>query len=186
MKTESILFLDVDGVLNSQVWYRSKEFNELWKARRPFTEDWELEAFDPKAISVLNTILDTFPELQIVVSSTWRLSHTPEQLAAIMTVQGFKHSERMRGHTGSHGYYMSKARGIPSNQNSRGLEIAEWLDTFVKHPYRFVIIDDDSDMWELREHFVHTRNSIGLCEQHLEKIAEVLNKPAITTVWLTH
>ena len=79
MKTESILFLDVDGVLNSQVWYRSKEFNELWKARRPFTEDWELEAFDPKAISVLNTILDTFPELQIVVSSTWRLSHTPEQ-----------------------------------------------------------------------------------------------------------
>ena len=63
----SMLFLDIDGVLNSQT-YITKKHNETGKCLGGST----VEMLDPDAISELNRIIDR-TSAEIVLSSTWRM-----------------------------------------------------------------------------------------------------------------
>ena len=55
-----IIFLDIDGVLNSDIYYRKVDRS---------VKDWT--RFDPKAVELINKLIDEF-SAKIVVSSTWR------------------------------------------------------------------------------------------------------------------
>ena len=63
-----IIFLDIDGVLNSELWYKEVKYANL-----------EEKHFSPALVENLNTITDQ-TGAKIVVSSSWRKNKTLEQL----------------------------------------------------------------------------------------------------------
>ena len=62
-----IIFLDIDGVLNHDQWYVSKEYQTLYQ-----NEDNELD-IDPKCAERINKICEQ-TGAKIVISSDWRIS----------------------------------------------------------------------------------------------------------------
>lgn len=81
-----IIFLDFDGVLNSEVWMKSRfdiiDNNDI-DSQYPFYE------IDPNAIKNLNRIIEE-TGAKVVVSSTWRHGRTPEELSRILEFHNFK------------------------------------------------------------------------------------------------
>ena len=62
-----IIFLDIDGVLNHDQWYVSKEYQAIYQ-----NEDNELD-IDPKCAERINKICEQ-TDAKIVISSDWRIS----------------------------------------------------------------------------------------------------------------
>jgi hypothetical protein len=102
---------------------------------------------DPVCVASLNKI--TFATgAEIVVSSTWRM----QGLDAI------RHNLFLWGVLKTP---IDVTPRLQSDSATRGSEIRQWL---VEHPgtNRFVILDDDADMDDLREHLVKCDTNIGL------------------------
>ena len=97
-------------------------------------------------IHVLNEIAAR-GEAGVVVSSTWRHGKTVAELQAMLDAEGF--TGRVLDKTPS---------DIPGA--SRGEEIAVWLKAHAVDGY--VILDDHSDVGELRTHLVQTHPAHGL------------------------
>lgn len=154
-----ILFLDIDGVLNSESW-----FTLLFEQRGqgPTTMN-EHEALDPKAIAALNEITDA-TGARIVLSSTWRLvSDFPARVKGLHA-QGIK--APIIGRTPS-----------LMDPNVRGHEIAAWLMTQVEWPEGIAILDDDTDMAHLMPWLVRTGYDTGLVHAQIPTVVDMLNRP---------
>jgi hypothetical protein len=156
-----ILFLDFDGVLNSS------QFNKamiMWGHR---TRGGRIKEFCEIAASNLNQILTDVPDVQIVVSSSWRIGETLEGLRNILEMQAMVPRERVIGMTPSH--YLGEVNAAQGGTD-RGLEIQQWLND---HPYdgetRFVILDDNSDMAHLMDNLVQTDWDHGLQLSHAKE-----------------
>jgi len=147
-----LIFLDFDGVLNSTQFFIMRE--EQW---RNGTAD--LDELCSICISNLNHILDEIEDVQIVISSTWRVGKSTEQLQDILERNGFKYKERVIGCTPCHGY-----------QDIRGEEIQEWLDKTNIDVDDFVILDDDEDMGKLMSHLFKTNAKHGLSLETAQQI----------------
>lgn len=164
-----IIFLDIDGVLNSVV--------------APLGEkdpDYPLiEHIDYERVVVFNEILRRLGNARIVLSSYWRLSHR-SQLAAIferwdvplwfsITPRDVFASKQVLGYTEA---------GC-----SRALEIKAWLDSN-GNPSSYIILDDNWIIEEegeyggitepLREHFYRVGD--GLTEWDIDKIVGLAEK----------
>lgn len=181
-----IIFLDIDGVLNSEDWYRKRHEEapqHEQSAQYPFYE------FDPELVSNLNLIIQK-TEAKVVVSSTWRIGREIADLQAILESVGF--IGEVIDKTKSF-YLKGESYTIP-----RGCEIAEWLDNrgnyrrinWSKEKQReciekalaknYIILDDDSDMLlKQREHFVHTTWKSGLSLELAEKAIGILNSDPV-------
>lgn len=132
----NIIFLDIDGVLNS-------------KSGTNISEKFGL---DDKLIANLKHIIDSVPNTKIVISSTWRAFeydelHTSAEIPwrTILTHKlGFTNiSDVIIGDTP---FFMD------NDKNRRGREIKHWLDEnrIDKKVNQFVIIDDEiSDITEI-------------------------------------
>lgn len=178
-----IIFLDIDGVLNSQLWYtKRRNYNHTEISKHyPYYE------FDPDAISQLNRIVKE-TNAKIVISSTWRIGRTIEELQDILNNVGFEGD--VIDITISFG-------GIKGYTIPRGCEIEHWLESKnfqrinwskeVQSDYieksgvsNYIILDDDSDMlYEQREHFIQTTNNTGLDKKIADKAIDTLNKSLI-------
>ena len=146
-----IIFLDIDGVLNHQLFYEKMRQSETYKEiEHP---DCDL---DPETIELLNGLLET-TGAKVVISSTWRKGTTIEELQAILEKAGFK------------GEIIGKTP-IGCNNCCRGDEIYRWIkdnDKLLGKPYyefkEYVIFDDDSDMLlSQRANFIHIDSHCGL------------------------
>ncbi len=145
-----VLFLDIDGVLNSDLWYKS---NEKKLKKYPYDQ------FDPRCVKLLNAILENI-NAEIVVSSTWRLKYTLEELNAIFKEVGIQQS--ILDYT--------PVLTIDNNFILRGNEILKWCQD---NQYRlgiryleykdFAILDDITEMlyWQ-KDYFFKTDRYIGL------------------------
>lgn len=148
-----ILFLDLDGVVNHQEFYRRRANDEVLK-----NLPYPLCEFDPLVVNRINYILDETNNSKLVVSSSWRFD---KHLQNIFDNVGFKH--KIYDITP---YGMGKCRGY---------EIQEWLNNH-KDTTNYVIIDDDSDILkEQRKHFIHTSELNGLTEKLTKKAIKILN-----------
>lgn len=157
-----VLFLDIDGVLNSE--QSAVYYNRL------NVENGGLTDFPcPIAKSNLHSILEEFPDLKIVVSSVWRLGETLESMRGVLASYAMVKPERVIGTTPC-------IRKEGGGSVPRGLEIQAWLD---RHPEveRFVIVDDDSDMAHLMDHFVKTSWRHGLMRKDAIQIIDKLYLP---------
>lgn len=149
MKT---IFLDVDGVLNSQ---QDSVSNNV---RGTF----DYEGLSRIGIGLLR-LLCKLTGAKIVVSSTWR-SDGKEAIMGAFEVCGWR------------GILMNKVivGTTPSLPGVRGLEIQEWLESTPSCD-SYVILDDDSDMLESQQdHFVHTDNVIGFTLYDMVKAMDIL------------
>lgn len=174
----NIIFLDIDGVLNSNDWYKRR--GEATTLPHP------LDDIDPECVKHLNKIIEE-TEAKVVVSSTWRLGHTIEGLQNILEKIDFK--GELVGVTPHLG-------GIEGYTIPRGCEIERWLKEHGKFQRinwsiktqreyveksivkNYVILDDDSDMLLCqREHFVKTSWKDGLNEKLALQCIEILKTP---------
>lgn len=157
---DKFIFLDIDGVLNSEQFYEEKtqkeRFEELWKE---FEDDiaYMLSNIDLKAVELLNKLTDA-TKAKIVVSSSWRRC---SYLQDIFNYAGIK--EPIFGKTP---YLDSRYRGG---------EISEWLKD-IKEPYKYVILDDDNDVLEEQlNNLVQTDWKEGLTDKDINKAIKILS-----------
>lgn len=147
-----IIFLDIDGVLNSHQWIEANQ--HLFDNSQLFTHS----NVDETAVARLQRIVDA-TSAEVVVSSTWRRFKSRVQLQQMLRNHGFK------------GFI----NGVtPILNTKRGHEIQAWIDE--NGPIEsFAIIDDDSDMVHLMDKLVQTTFDSGLQDEHVEKAISILN-----------
>jgi hypothetical protein len=175
-----VIFLDIDGVLNSNDWYTNRKKNNL-------TEQYPLTEFDPKAVERLNRIiLET--GAKIVVSSSWRAGRSVNELQDLLISVGVIGEVVGKTNRLTHDTY-----NIP-----RGCEIDYWLKlqglfqriNWSKEEQQknidkakvknYIILDDDSDMlYSQKEHFVHTDNLYGLTDEDVDNSISILRKSLV-------
>lgn len=150
--SEKVLFLDFDGVINSQALFKMQSRKTLDERNgMPVNQ-----SLCPVLCSNLQYIIDKTPGLKIVISSTWREIFSLVWLQDKLKSMGVD-SSVVIGVTPS----MMSGRGF--SRADRGEEIQDWLD---KHPEftTFVILDDNfiGGRMEERGKVVHTEWEIGL------------------------
>ena len=168
------VFLDVDGVLNSDEYFERRERTAKEHRKEGFLR--REDDLDPVACTLANGII-TRCNLQVVLSSTWR-SHGLELVGPMFVDKGL--TAPLIGKT-PHIGPVEAGSNYKRSETQRGLEIewwlvenvlrSEWADT------RIVILDDDSDMSRLMPWFVHTPWPDGLQPKHEALIAAVLERP---------
>lgn len=158
-----VLFLDIDGVLNSiQSAIMFQKIRDSGKVSPKF-EIFGEDGLCPVATSNLEHIVSEVPDLKIVISSTWRLGASLKDLKKICSFSE-KVSECVIDST-------PVIKDAP-----RGEEIAYWLRQ-TRHKVRaYAVVDDDSDMDAVEDNFFQTDNKDGLMYTLAQEIIEHLNK----------
>jgi hypothetical protein len=161
-----VLFLDIDGVLNSsQHFKRTTELrNKTSKLGLDYQDSEWLTNIDPICTNYLKQLMRMIPDLNIVISSTWRKSHPiglfKKNLSEMLSIS----PDRI----------LDKTPSLHGDGQVRGDEIQDWLNN---HPEvtKFAILDDDSDMAHLKDKLFKTTWEHGLQMEHIQNIARYLN-----------
>ena len=153
-----VIFLDIDGVLNSS------------RTAVAFGKDW-LRKFDPVSVQMLHRVVSN-ADAKIVISSTWRLFDGWREVIIGSLIEAGWPTDN----TGSIIYSRTTTdtdEWILNTEKSRGEEIAEWLD---EHPefIDYIIIDDDNDMLDSQlSRFIHCDRDIGFGYKQWQQIKEI-------------
>lgn len=150
------IFLDIDGVLNSA---------NFVKAEYEVGRGGGLIGIDPKAIKLLEELIE-LSDARIVISSSWRIGRTLEELKQIFRNVNFKYVDNIVGATSTKNEFGNEYR-------PRGWQIEKYL---FEHPEfkHAVILDDDSDMDSLMFLLVQTTFESGLQSEHITECLEKL------------
>jgi hypothetical protein len=167
-----VIFLDVDGVLNSvrSMIALHDEYKASWAASDKETVKNKLlrNHVDPIAVKLFNRITDHNPDVAYVISSShrklYKLKHLEEH------IRGLGITGPVLGSTGS------DPRGF------RGNEIRNWLvhNNSDKHITHYVIVDDSDDMTDAQKshHFVRTSNDDGMSYANYKEILKINTDPS--------
>jgi hypothetical protein len=147
-----LIFLDVDGVFVTGD-YIIERYNITGKPSG--------HVFDPKSIERFNRVIRE-TDAKVVVSSTWRMGRTIDELQTLFDSKGFVGIEVV-------GKTEFTSHGI------RGKEIQTYLNNMDVKPSKFVILDDDADMEHLMPYLFKTDFSTGLTDEVTENIIKYLN-----------
>ena len=147
-----VIFLDIDGVLNSAVYDRTKH--------------WEDCNIDQTRLPILRSIIDR-TGTEVVLSSSWRIHLDDDCQPCTPTGEGMMRIFRDGG---------IRIIGKTPNGEKRAAEIRAWLEA---HPdtEAFVILDDIFfGGGELQENLVRTNYHIGrgLEQSHADKAVGIL------------
>ncbi len=148
---EKVIFLDVDGVLNSDKTTRTTKNGYTFIGNRK--------------IKNLRRIIEA-TGAQVVLSSDWRYDRNDPVLNEDFLELK---NELLRNHIHIYGFTPE----LPSAH--RGEEISEWLKD---HPEvsNFVILDDRTDIEPNKDHWVRTVMSRGLCKEEADDAIMILMK----------
>lgn len=161
-----IIFLDFDGVLNHEQFYVRRHADDF----KGYGE-YPVCEFDYKSIEILNYIIEN-TGAKVVVTSTWRLGRTLEELQGLLNQVGFI------------GEVIGKTVSFHGEESVRGNEILNWIkkntDLIDLEYYvfeKYVILDDDSDMlyWQ-RNNFLQVDRYVGLTYGVGEQAIYILNR----------
>jgi hypothetical protein len=189
-KLDKIIFLDIDGVLNSEKAYLRGDCKYVeWEWEDGTKENHQ--SFCPVSKLYINHLIK-ITEAKVVISSTWRHSGL-DFMKKIWEV------EEMAGEI--IGITPSFRGDVDGYTMPRGCEIEKWLSDkgFIHINWsvekqqdiveksgieNYIIIDDDSDMlYSQRNHFVHVlpspRNKSGFNEEYLEQATLKLEQSVI-------
>ena len=149
-----LLFLDIDGVLNSTSYWHGQECHlPLGKSG----------AIDAAAVARLNAIVDQ-TGCDVILSSSWRLRDKRAGVEAMLRERGYRHA---------------LLDATPVLNTNRHCEIAASIERY--NPERFVVMDDDPDAWidafADRGRFVNTNYLVGLHDNGVALAVEWLAEP---------
>lgn len=154
-----LLFLDIDGVINSvqanSMFNKFRDAGKIPDHYRPYRDD----EFCPICVSNLINITKEFDDLKIVISSSWRIGTTLEQLQDYLEPLGI-----------SRDLIIDKTPYFPGEE--RGYEIFYWLKENNHTETKYVVLDDDSDMTLVWNNFFKTDNYVGLDYRVAQKVIE--------------
>lgn len=153
MNNINIIFLDVDGVLNSQ-----KHAMEIYKITNKPSSGFNFP-FDEKCLENLKMIIQE-TNAKVVITSTWR-KHANGKTILLSNLKRYNLDKDIIGYT-------------PILNKERGLEIAAFLDKLDFNP-NFIILDDDDDMGHLSNYLIKTNIEIGLTYENAVEAIEKLN-----------
>lgn len=165
-----IIFLDIDGVLNSLAYFKTQEHQD-----KRFMQHDEI---DESRLPLLKRIVDA-TGAKIVLSSTWR---ELDDCQDTVCYEMYKYLEDMLAK-----YDMSIMSKTPVIAHCRPLEIMMWLNKRVdKNEITFVSLDDDFgsddyDKYGIGDNLVHTifysEDPLvgGLQPEHIEQAIKILN-----------
>lgn len=177
----NILFLDIDGVLNSTKSILlgekatptelERDFlleltNTYYKGYPPIVLTADLFGLDKDCIESLNLILET-TGAKVVISSSWRYGHTNVGLQKLLENRGFKGE-----------IISSTPVNLVGKAKIRGLEIQSWLN-LNHNTDRFVILDDNGGMAHLKKYWVQPSSKVGLTEEDAKKAISILKSKTV-------
>lgn len=161
----SLLFLDFDGVLNCHEKLPGSVYCGIDRAK----------------VLLLNRILQSVPDVQIVISSSWRYmilrgDMTVKGFEMLLLLHGVNCHERVHGHTCADGDIADEPdHGDREAWEKAGLMMrAEQIRQYVDEhkPRRFVVLDD---LPLEVENFVQTDAELGLTDADAVLAIEILN-----------
>jgi len=159
-----VIFLDVDGVLNSE--------DDLLGIQNDGTVNPGREIFD-RPLALLKSLVDA-TNAKIVISSSWRVGCAK---CGRESFYGKELYETLKQRLGD--YDMAAIDVTPVINKpmvKRGDEIRKWLNTTEYEIESFVILDDEADMCEYNStNLVQTSMKTGLLEEHVEMAKTILN-----------
>jgi hydroxymethylpyrimidine pyrophosphatase-like HAD family hydrolase len=146
-----VLFLDIDGVLNTD----RQQWHCQMNCITPIDEfGYE---FDHKAVDNLATILEE-TGAEIVISSSWKF-------LGLQTLQKMWEDRKLPG----------TILDITPDGKSKGWEIDEWLMECESQVNRYAIIDDENDILPKQlNHFVQTNSQFGITCKDAERVITIL------------
>lgn len=180
-----VIFLDVDGVLNSEAYGRKLEdrHRELGHTEPSPEGKTTCDCFklsnqiDRDAVARLNRLVAA-SEAKIVISSSWRKLFDPPELRRILSEHGLVAEiigETPDAWDETARFDMKMEYGNDGDRLFRGHEIDYWLRYTGKDVDRFMILDDGSDMAMHRNRLVQTDPEIGLCDEDVELAIRVMS-----------
>lgn len=171
MKTDKILFLDIDGVLNR----RPTESEIIGKCHPGLTHEeflWVVEGLSPMHVKRLKDLIDLIGDLKIVFSTTWRLlpDHPIVGEDWRKTLAEMLECDSAR--------FIGDTPYISTTENRRGKEILKWLTDNAQHDSKWCILDDNH--WEIEkvvdaDRCFFTDERIGLTDEIVDKIINYFN-----------
>eukprot|EP01084_Bolivina_argentea_P121910 216058_1 len=154
-----IIFLDVDGVLNSL------EYTPVQDIESPD----DLYVIEEDKVKLLKQIVDK-TNSKIVISSTWRNNAKQlQKLSNILNKYGMK--------------YLDCIPHLKDNDKNRVDEIEMFMNEYNKNNdiqiSKWIAIDD-MDLMKynpklITKHFIHTTQQYGLTSQHVKQAIKLLN-----------
>lgn len=162
-KVLRIIFLDVDGVLNCQDYYTKGRVHE----------QYPLSEICPDRIKLLNGLCER-TGAKVVISSSWRIGRTIEELRNIFNEMGatFEIIDK------------TPVLDLKFKGAVRGNDINLWIEENTgligqtRQEYKqYAIIDDDSDMlyWQKDNFFQADAHKDGLNADIIERIERLWN-----------
>ena len=166
-----VIFLDIDGVLNSETY--AKRFHE-----ENLGEKGNHIFVDPDAVELVRKLCDE-NDVKIVLSSSWRshnLKYTLVELAYYRDLAPI-----LKYIIGITPRSVDRIRGVEIESVLGNWNLCvqnEFIDpeyTGHQNDVNYVIIDDDSDMLDdQKEHFVQTDWFVGITEDDINKVKQIL------------
>lgn len=162
-----IIFLDIDGVLNSDLFMGTDAFKESirqYKNLLDVINNAPETHIDPAAVQLLNNLVED-TGAQVVLSSSWRMKFSVEEMNEIL---------------GRRDATFKIVAATPLSRHMsrslRGLEVQEYLDELDEQPESFVILDDMDEFPKHRKYFIHTKERVGLTSEDIFRATAILNK----------
>ena len=150
-----ILFLDFDGVLNTEHYQGLLQYQG-----KPWQDEYGA-FFDPKAVKQLKRIIDA-TDADIVVESSWKY----------LGLDAMNELWEVRNLPGTIIDITPSLLG-----KNKGVEIASWLSKYAKQDIRYVIIDDEYVILDSQlPHFILTNPYEGITEEQANRAISMLNE----------
>ena len=172
MYIRKIIFLDIDGVLNTEHYqgllqYQGKSWQDEYGA-----------FFDPNAVKQLKRIIDA-TNADIVVESSWKY-HGLDAMKELWEVRNLPgRIIDITPSTISDEYLLSNdlENIYPSMLHCKGVEIASWLSKYETQDFRYVIIDDEYVILDSQlPYFILINPYEGITEEQANQAISILNE----------
>ena len=184
MKKVNVLFLDIDGVLNSTKWMSLLHHEDTFRKKSSHSQP-----FDPVCVRIINQVCSEF-DVEVVVSSTWRGMPMIDRVLNIAGLEcSFFNSSYidLKNKLPSEHYIAGESDKDRAERvgtitttkltglgGFRGDQIDDWFKRFGSYVDKWAIIDDDSDFHpHQKERFVHTDGENGISFENYRELRKI-------------
>lgn len=169
------IFLDFDGVLNSQAYFdrigtSQAELNEQFDKLDPNSEEAfniQVKCFDPEAVKRLNRITKE-TGAEFVLTTNWRRNLGPGRLVRILKAIGVAFDGLV--------FQTPVKMSLYERSHEIGLWLHRNLDKGKLNIESFVILEDLHPMHEFEEMTIRVDSRWGLREHHVEMAIDTLTE----------